>query len=145
MVRWICVGYLNVYLNVLRTRFIFKESTSYFLLVKLRVFIYKIISFIIFLKECYLLRKLWICTKMFLMMCLHIRTSLIWFWLMWNGSPFACELFWSRTRLFDLYCFSIYRRLQDLIHYSSLHLRNRSFRVLSLLFVSLSCIVLMHV
>jgi len=37
--------------HVLRTRFIFKESTPYFLLVKLRVFIYKIRSFIIFLKD----------------------------------------------------------------------------------------------
>jgi len=60
-----------------------------------------------FLKECYLIRKLWICTEMFLMMCLHIRTFLIWFWLMWNGSPFVCELFWSLTKLYDPYCFSI--------------------------------------
>jgi len=60
-----------------------------------------------FLKECYLLRKLWMCTKMFLMMCLHIRIFLIWFWLMWNGSPFVLELFWSPTRLYDPYCFSI--------------------------------------
>jgi len=52
--------------------------------------------------------------ELFLKMFRHFRSSFICTWFLCCGSPLWSDLFWSPTRLFSPYCFSIYTRLQDL-------------------------------
>jgi len=121
-------------------------SKPYFLilLTKQRAYLYRI-SCGIFLKMWLhfskYLKLYWTFQKMFL----HFRTFHICHWFVFCRSAGRSVLFWSPTRLFDLYCFSIKGRLQDLIDHSSRHSKKFSFfRVLSL-WVFYSCIVLMQV
>ena len=82
---------------------------------------------------------------LFLKMFLLFKSCHICYWFLCNRSPF--DLIYSEAQqVVDPYCFSIKTRLQDLISYGSRHWRLVLFTILShLLFVSLSCITLIHV
>jgi len=59
-------------------------------------------------------------------------------------SCYICYWFiYEAQQDYSMCCFSIYTRLQDLIQYSSRHIKNRIFRVLSRLW-AFSCIALVH-
>ena len=110
-----------MYLVCLYTRLYYLRKPYFLiLLTKQHAYHYRI-SCGIFLKLCLYFRKylklFWTLLKMFR----HFRSFHICLWLLFCRSAGRSVLLWSLTRIFDLSCFSIKGRHQDLIYYSSRH------------------------